>query len=586
MHLPNKLSGLLRNVSLRTKFMLILLLAMLLVSLSAFIVFRIPYSSYDEQLYKSSVQMSTLFADKIQSELDDIVELSFRILADNVLQENLSLMKSKPPGTVAWVEAKQEVADRVGYFGIWFSSAITLQLKTAGGATFYQAFGNAATADELTPERIAYAANRYGRDVWLAQEGQPAKLYLLREIRNIKRTPEALATMLIQMDLNSVVEKYRASMSRLGVPLSAAIYGHGIRLYATDERVSSLPEGEDGYTYMRLQDQDALCVRYTAPNGWRYVTLVDYSRINEHIGKTGRLTIWLTGAAILLALALSAWLIVSLLRHLKVLLHKFDDFARTGHPMPEKTGPYITRRDEIGRLHRHFDQMTRDYDRITQNNYEQQRLIQEKQMQQLRAQVRPHFLYNTLASIYCLAQSAQDQRIATMTDALGKMLRASLSDSRDMVTLEDDLQTAREYLRIQLIRYGGRLRVLYDIDDSFLLCRLPGMTLQPLIENAVHHALEEMLDVCVIRVSTKATGGAFDLIVEDNGPGVDENILEKLESGEIKPEGLGIGMRNIHRRVQYAFSADYGIRVKSEPGHTRIIVRLPDTRGEQEETDV
>ena len=94
--------------------------------------------------------------------------------------------------------------------------------------------------------------------------------------------------------------------------------------------------------------------------------------------------------------------------------------------------------------------MTRDYDRMTRDNYEQQRLLQEKQMQQLRAQVRPHFLYNTLESIYCLAKNAQDERIAAMTDALGKMLRASLNDKRDVVSVEEDLQITKEYLRIQL----------------------------------------------------------------------------------------------------------------------------------------
>lgn len=73
-------------------------------------------------------------------------------------------------------------------------------------------------------------------------------------------------------------------------------------------------------------------------------------------------------------------------------------------------------------------------------------------MQQLRAQVRPHFLYNTLESIYCLAKDAGNERIATMTNALGKMLRASLNDKRDVVTVAEDLDIARQYMHIQLIR--------------------------------------------------------------------------------------------------------------------------------------
>lgn len=222
--------------------------------------------------------------------------------------------------------------------------------------------------------------------------------------------------------------------------------------------------------------------------------------------------------------------------------------------------------------------MTRAWDRINRVKEEQQRLLQEKQMQQLRAQVRPHFLYNTLESIYCLAQNAPDQRIAVMTDALGKMLRASLNESRDIVTVAEDLQVTREYLRIQLIRYGDRLQVEYDVEEQVMSCQIPAMTIQPLVENAVHHAAEEMLDTCVIRICGRVTEDGVDIVVEDNGPGMDEDILNKLETGEVKPEGLGIGMRNIHKRVQYAFHGPYGLRVKCSDGVTRIIVHLLDTR--------
>ncbi len=580
MRLIQRISGRLANLRLRTKFLLILLIAMGLVGASAFATLRIPYAAYDDQLYKSSVQMITIFANRVQAELEDIEELSYRILADNVLQENLSVMKEKPSGAMTWIRARQAVAERMSYFSIWFTSAVTLQLKTAGGMTFNQAFGHASTADELTEERVVYASGRNGREVWLAEAGEPARLFLLREIREIKDfTLDPLATMLIEMDLNGLVEKHRAGMAQLGSPLSCAIYSGDTCLYASDAQVDSLAAGEDGYVYMRMDGQDVLCVRYTAPNGWRYVTLVDYSAINATIRSAARLTMGVLVAAILLSLFVSAWLISSIVRHLKILVDKFDAFAASGVPVPEERSPYLDRRDEIGKLHRHFDKMTRDYDRITRDNSEKQRTLQEKQMQQLRAQVRPHFLYNTLESIYCLAQSAEDERIATMTDALGKMLRASLSDKRDIVTVAEDLQFTREYLRIQLIRYGDRLRVEYDVGDAFLSCRIPAMTLQPLVENAVHHAAEEMLDTCVIRIGACAVQGGVDVSVEDNGPGIDEDILSKLESGEIRPEGLGIGLRNIHRRVQYAFGPDYGLRVKNERGRTRVIVHLPDTRG-------
>ena len=577
MRLKQRLVQLMGNIKVRTKFVLILALAMALVFGSVLATFRLPYAAYDEQLYKSSVQMITLFADRIQAELEDAEELSYRILADNVVQKNLSVMKRGAPNTTTWVEAKNEVEDRVANFAMWFASGVCLQLRTPGGAQFSHFFRTSYTSNLLTDERMAQALEHHGGPVWLTEGENPARIFLLREIREIQNlTMDTLAVILVEMNLPGMVEASRSVMSGMGTPLSCAIYAGDVCLYASDDQVRAMHPAEDGYEHLTQDGNDLLCVRYTARNGWRYVTLVDYSGISATISGAASLALGADVVAMAAALALGVWLVASLLKHLRRLLEKFDAFAISGHVEDPATSPYRDRGDEIGQLHRHFDKMTHDYHRMMRRGYEQQQLLQEKQMQQLRAQVRPHFLYNTLESIYCLAKQEGNERIAVMTDALGKMFRASLNDKRDVVSVEEDLQITREYLRIQEIRYGDRLRVEMAVDESILRNRIPAMTLQPLVENAVHHALEEMLDTCVIRISGGREEEGVVLSVEDNGPGMDEDILNKLESGEIAPEGLGIGMRNIHRRVQYAFGERYGLRVHSRPGWTCVSVLLPD----------
>lgn len=150
--------------------------------------------------------------------------------------------------------------------------------------------------------------------------------------------------------------------------------------------------------------------------------------------------------------------------------------------------------------------------------------------------------------------------------------------------MREDLQTVRDYLSIQEIRYGERLQVEYAVDDAVMPCHIPAMTVQPLVENAIHHAAEHMLDTCIIRISGNVVPDGIDVIVQDNGPGIDEDILTKLESGEVQPEGLGIGLRNIHKRVQHTFGKEYGLRIRCEDGCTQIIIHLPDTRPEKPET--
>ena len=570
-----------QNLRLRAKFLLILLVGIVPVGIVAIVTLYIPLRAYDRQLYKSSAQMISLFAEQIQDELMNFEDISYRILTDTALQENLSIMKEAAPGTLTWINAQTKVANRVAYYSLWFSNAVSFQLKTSRGNSYNHFFEVSAGSDELTEERITAAVNHRGRFVWLTEEGAQTRLFLVREIREMQDMDlDTLGCLLIEVDFPALVEQYNHSMAQMGVMPRCAVYNDGLCLYASDAAIQTLGVGEDCYTYMKLDGQPMLCVRYTSSNGMKYVTLVDYSGIRATTLVAVSVTILCILAAALLTLAVSTGLIDNILNDLQLLLQKFDAFAISGEPITTHNSPYQGRLDEIGDLHRRFDWMTRVWTRVNHEKEEQRHLLQEKQIQQLRAQIRPHFLYNTLESIYCLAQNLEDQRIAVMTNALGKLLRSSLNDKRDVITVSEDLQVTRDYLSIQQIRYGERLQVEYDFPQDILPCRIPAMTIQPLVENAIHHAAEKMLDVCVIRVSGAATADGVDIIVQDNGPGTDEDILNKLESGEVQPEGLGIGMRNIHKRVQHAFSEQYGLRVCSEEGQTQIIVHLPDTRPE------
>lgn len=577
-----KLARLWQNMHLRAKFLLIMLVSTALIGVATIAALQIPLYTYDRQLYQSSSQMILLFAEQMRDKLEDYEDISYRILTDNALQENLSLMKDKSPGTLEWINARMRVANQVAYYSLWFDNTVSFQLKTVQG-NFYSHFFELSTgADELTEERIQAAMNHQGRYVWLTEDGERPRLFLVREIREMRGVElETLAWILIEVDFPAVVEQCILGMEQMGVEPRCAVYSEGICLYASDDGIRELgAEGEDGYTYMVLDGHNVLCVRYTAGNGMKYVTLVDYDGVRATTLAAVGIAVLCTLVAMLVVSLVSTGLINSVLAHLQVLLQKFDDFAISGQPISAQNSPYQDRLDEIGDLHRAFDWMTREWNRVNDEKEEQQRLLQEKQIQQLRAQVRPHFLYNTLESIYCLAQNSGDQRIAVMTGALGKLLRTSLSDRRDVITIAEDLQFTRNYLDIQQIRYGERLKVECSVPEPFLACRIPAMTIQPLVENAIHHAAEKMMDTCLIHISAAAVEDGIELIVEDNGPGTDEDILAKLESGAVQPEGLGIGMRNIHKRIRHTFSDAYGLRVRSEEGRTQIIVHLPDTRQE------
>ena len=572
-------------ISVQAKFLLILFLALVVVAGACFFSSRLPYAAYDVQLHNANVQTLALFADKIETELNGFSQLSLQILGDNIIQKNLSVMARTSPGEREWIKAKQLIDEHFYSFTQTRQNARALYIQLNHRNIRFSFIRGNRTC-ELTADTIRQAVHAAreaeGRPAWITVAGDQPTMMLARDIREIRNlTLIPMATIMIDVDVAWIVSSCQAKMAGLSGPLSMAIYDGSLCLYASDDRITQLQMDGDGYGVFQVDGQEMLCTRFTSSQGWQMVSAMPYGEIMSDIRATARLSLLISIGATALALLCGAVLIASVLRHLDVLLRKMDDFAKGNPPSPEEDGVYQERRDEIGRLHRHFDRMARDYDRVVRENYENQLFIQEAQTRQLKAQIRPHFLYNTLQSIYCMAQTDGQAQIAAMTDALGKMLHASISDQRDVVPVQDDWVIAREYMRIQLLRYGERLQIAYEIPLALENTLVPVMTLQPLVENAVQHAAEEMTDTCLIRVYGQISAeGGVDIVVEDNGPGMDEQIIDKLESGEIKPDGLGIGIRNIHRRIQLSFSDAYGLRIRREDGCTRVYIHVPQTKEE------
>ncbi len=276
-----KLQTFWQNLHLRAKFLLILLVGIVIIGVDAIATLLIPLRAYDEQLYESSSQMISLYAEQIKHEMKNYEDISYRILTDSSLQENLAIIKDASPGTLTWIDAQRNVASRAAYYSLWFSNTVSFQLRTSRGTTYSHFFRASSGANELTDERMAAAAWRQGRFIWLTEEnGDASRLFLVREIREMENmTLDNLGYMLIEVDFPSLVEQYSQAMGSLGVEPRCAVYNKGICLYASDEGIRALGMGEDGYTYMKSDGKPVLCVRYTATNGLKYVTLVDYSGI-------------------------------------------------------------------------------------------------------------------------------------------------------------------------------------------------------------------------------------------------------------------------------------------------------------------
>lgn len=217
---------------------------------------------------------------------------------------------------------------------------------------------------------------------------------------------------------------------------------------------------------------------------------------------------------------------------------------------------------------------------LTRIRYLMGQIVQEQESKRqaefevLQAQINPHFLYNTLNSVIRMVESGKKEDAITMITALSKLFRISISKGRNIITIKEELEHASNYLIIQTTRYKNKFRFEIDAQEDILQCKTVKLILQPLIENAIYHGIEYMVDEGFIRVSAEKAGGKVLLQVSDNGSGIRPEVLENILA--VKSEGSGVGVKNVHERIQLWYGKEYGLEIVSEVDRgTTVRIWLP-----------
>lgn len=163
-----------------------------------------------------------------------------------------------------------------------------------------------------------------------------------------------------------------------------------------------------------------------------------------------------------------------------------------------------------------------------------------------------------------------------MVEALGALLRTTLSHKSTTCTLEHELEIVRHYIAIQRLRFEERLDYRENLDPAVLSAQLPQLTIQPLVENAINYVLEEVADTCVIEVRGLLDGGRILVQVINTGSQFQPDMLDKLERGVIVPHGFGIGLLNIHKRIQLIYGGEFGLSLyNSDEDHAVAQICIP-----------
>lgn len=298
---------------------------------------------------------------------------------------------------------------------------------------------------------------------------------------------------------------------------------------------------------------------------WYVVNLIDENYTLAEIHNFRNMMLLYSVAFFLLLLVIASLVYHSIydpLRNILDSMESMDEFDLSYQPV-EDNG-----KDEIHELSMNFNELLKRVQELlatVENELEQKR---ETQFQLLQAQINPHFLFNTLNTLKYLAILNEDKPVSEGINALAKLLRNTISERNETVSIAEEIENVKNYIIIQKLRFGDLFETVYNIDDDVKDCQIIKFLLQPIVENSILHAFEEDKEHQILTIRVKEDKGYLKIEIGDNGKGF---IPGK---GSVKNKLSGIGMDNIAQRIQLMYGDAYSMRVVSELGKGTIVTLL------------
>ena len=331
-----------------------------------------------------------------------------------------------------------------------------------------------------------------------------------------------------------------------------------------------------------VEDTIIYSVTSVADSDWQ---VVGVSFIDELVDRNVREMIHLSlGLAIvvLAAAVLTSWILSRMLgRPLQGLAAAMERF--------ESDADHFTYRPvrgtrEVQELSDSFGHMVLRIQQLMSTVRQEEINLRKTELKALQAQINPHFLYNTLDSIAWMCEQGRNTDAVKMVHALARLFRISISRGHELIPIAKEIEHAESYLQIQKYRYKNQFTYEFDVDPECLNYYCNKITLQPIIENAILHGLDLLVDEGYIWVQVQQDGGDIVFRVQDNGVGMTQEQIENvLQSGP--DDRTGIGIRNVNDRLQIYFGRQYGLHITSELDvGTCVEIRMPKIQEENYET--
>lgn len=563
----------------RNKLFSLTFLLMFAFGMMGLLIFQFLSNIYEEKIYEEAANNLHLSSTVLDRELYNIEDFSFSIVTDPSVQNYLDQLRADNISYNTY-RVRTNLVDRMILFANQERYIQSVQIMDARQNMMVAGFTPDVDIDmDETKDMIEQAG---GGNVWRNTE-HGEYLVAAREIKKQENLSlDHLGYLIITLNIEDLIDdtlNFAPDKNFVITKGEEVVYTDNFKPFEVDSFLKT-KEAEDGYRIVNVDDKEYFITGQPS----RYFDLTYYNVLpfEDVDSKKAMITQMMIGYLLLVVIITvfisrqSAKAISKPIEELTQRMKKVQkgDFDQVEY---EKKN-YL--KDEIGDLQENFHIMLNKINELIKENYTKQLVIKETEYKALQSQINPHFLYNTLDSIHWMAKMNQQEKISTMAEALGNMMRNIISKKEPLIKISEELEIVENYITIQKYRYGERLQFKLEKEPGAEYLSIPKLTIQPIVENAIQHGLEEMMETCTISVQISTGEDDVRIIVRDNGPGIDKATIQKIHEGKVKPKGSGIGLYNINERIHLMFGEDGGVKIdrENEEG-TAVIITLPFMKG-------
>lgn len=576
-----------KNLRIKYKMFLLIVIVLTAFSVGGLSILQYIFHVYNDEFYRQSAQSLNVSAMSIENELRKMERVSYQVATDLSIQNYLLSLKRSDDHFDKFITGTN-IRKRLLQLGALNKYVNSIQVYDYDDAE-YKAGNRMITLSEHSLEKIKSRARiKEGGAEWLFSNENDNSLVVTREVRYYNTLSlESIGYIVIRINLDEIISDLTGEVKTNLIVMNED--GELIYFPNNDfpvEELTAMVENnllhkknndDKNYGIFEIEKKQYFATYLPAQYlNWTYVIVSPYSDLFKAIVTTRKAVIFIYVVLFIFTIFLGIKFTRNITNPIESLNQKMQSVqsGSLNHFKHESYENYA--KDELGEMHRNFQSMMNQIQALIRENYQKQIAIKDAELKTLQAQINPHFLYNTLDSINWAAKISGQKKISEMAEALGYLLRTSINIKESLITIEDELAIVKRYITIQAYRFEERLNFEMNIDEKIKHCKVPKFVLQPLIENSIQHGLQQMIDVCNIRVDGYIKDEKIVLSVEDNGPGMDEQIVKKLENASYEAKGMGFGLKNIKERIELLFGDHYGMKIESEKDKgTKVFLFLP-----------